>query len=485
MDIIGQRIRHKTLGTGKVIAFSGERVIIRFDNDATERKYIFPDSFKEHLIFTNPTLQNQVTAIIPKKHSKKSVSTTPSVTQEPQRRTGGNTQRNNNNQETLQKSRLNSFTGTIIPSSAIMQVCITGKGKKYVILVVDDDKQQNSTQGIYWKNRELSKKIVEASFSGKNVFSFDGIDYTVEAVKKYPKYNTFRNRWDRLENNSEAKELYVFKQKGIYDDPANGYELVDAKLYFPQKRQEIKATLYYQASLNRFFMNEESFIPLVRAHGLPRVNLHFTEDTSNPTSWTGTFNEYSKLKMLGYNVQQSDGMSAAQRQNLLNSIIRSGQMTDAEVANHLEMLIHLNSGKLNMANACGSWKADLKYIHDSFGDMRKQKDFYNSYSASSKKTAKAPASTSGSARSAQSIPSYKQRYSPYTPESANAYKPSYDSKSITSPVNNRTDEKKRSLLEQREILNAELQAAKGLFHIFKRMRIKREIERIDAQLRLI
>lgn len=90
---------------------------------------------------------------------------------------------------------------------------------------------------------------------------------------------------------------------------------------------------------------------LVRAHGLPNVELHFTEDTTSDTLWAGKFNEQSKLKMLGYNVQQSEGMSSGERQNLLSSIIRTGQMTDAEVANHLEMLIHLNSGKPNMFNA--------------------------------------------------------------------------------------------------------------------------------------
>jgi hypothetical protein len=80
--------------------------------------------------------------------------------------------------------------------------------------------------------------------------------------------------------------------------------------------------------------------------------------------------------MLGYNVQQSEGMTSGERQNLLSSIIRTGQMTDAEVANHLEMLIHLNSGKPNMFNACGSWREDLEFVHQNFGDMRKQKDFY-------------------------------------------------------------------------------------------------------------
>ena len=161
--------------------------------------------------------------------------------------------------------------------------------------------------------------------------------------------------WKKLIKVSTSVCTNVIK---LYDNPENGYELVDAKLFFPQKKQAIKVAVYYQASQSRFFMNEESFVPLARAHGLPNVNLHFTEDTGSDTIWAGMFNEQSKLKMLGYNVQQSEGMSSGERQNLLSSIIRSGQMTDAEVANHLEMLIHLNSGKPNMFNACGSWRED-------------------------------------------------------------------------------------------------------------------------------
>ena len=28
-----------------------------------------------------------------------------------------------------------------------------------------------------------------------------------------------------------------------------------------------------------------------------------------------------------------------------------------------------------MFNACGSWREDLEFVHQNFGDMRKQKDF--------------------------------------------------------------------------------------------------------------
>ena len=80
------------------------------------------------------------------------------------------------------KSRINTFTGTAIPSSAILLARVLSNSKKYDILIVGDSNQQNSARGIYWKNRELAKAIIDAHFSGTNSFSFDGIRYSLESV---------------------------------------------------------------------------------------------------------------------------------------------------------------------------------------------------------------------------------------------------------------------------------------------------------------
>ena len=219
-------------------------------------------------------------------------------------------------------------------------------------------------------------------------------------------------------------------------------------------------------------MNEESFVPLVRAHGLPNVSLHFTEDTGSDTIWAGKFNEQSKLKMLGYNVQQADGMSSGERQNLLSSIIRSGQMTDAEVTNHLEMLIHLNSGKPNMFNACGSWREDLEFVQNNFGDMRKQKDFYGTKvssggSTSQKKTSK-PSSRPATAPSKT-----------YSPPKETPAKTTIPQKPRSTPAQ---PDPRMPLLKKRAQLLSELDSATGLFNIFKRMRLKREIREVEDKL---
>lgn len=88
------------------------------------------------------------------------------------------------------KSRINTFSGTTIPSSAILLARVLSNSKQYDILIVGDSHQQDSGKGIYWKNRELAKLITDAQFSSTNTFSFDGIRYSLESVTKYVRYST-------------------------------------------------------------------------------------------------------------------------------------------------------------------------------------------------------------------------------------------------------------------------------------------------------
>ena len=147
-------------------------------------------------------------------------------------------------------------------------------------------------------------------------------------------------------------------------------------------------------------------------------------------------------------------------------------MTDAEVANHLEMLIHLNSGKPNMFNACGSWREDLKFIHENFGDMRKQKDFYGAKPRTSSAASEKRTSTSTSRPTSAGAKTYSQ------PKETKP-KTSIPQKPAERPAQ---PDPRMPLLKERARLLSELQSATGLFNIFKRMRLKREIRAIEDKL---
>lgn len=72
--------------------------------------------------------------------------------------------------------------------------------------------------------------------------------------------------------------------------------------------------------------------------------------------------EKSKLYELGYSVSQETGLSDRYRRDLLESIIRSGQMTKAQVTNHLYYLIKINGKKGTNDIAVAKWKRDLEFV---------------------------------------------------------------------------------------------------------------------------
>ena len=121
MEIIGQRVRHKTLGSGKITSLSDSRVVVMFDSRPTESTFIFPDAFSSHLSFQDSALQNQVKALLAAKNKspEKSVTKPAGVPTDK----AGNKVTSRVPIEAVKdqpRSRINTFSGTTIPSSAIL-----------------------------------------------------------------------------------------------------------------------------------------------------------------------------------------------------------------------------------------------------------------------------------------------------------------------------------------------------------------------------
>jgi len=292
-------------------------------------------------------------------------------------------------------------------------------------------------------------------FSGNNKFVLYDDEYIIDSVTEYSKYSAEQREWQK-HNSPGTKELYIYKQKGIYDNPNGEYELVGATMYFPKIMEAITVAVYYKKSESKYFMNEESFVPLIKANGWPNVNLHFTDNSHAGTSWTSRLNEQSKLRLLGYTVQQADGMSAGERQSLLRSIIDSGLMTDVEIVNHLEWLVHINEGNPAFANACSCWKHDMEFVKANSGKMWKNVDFNGVGTNAANGGNRNRTSTANRPRYSAADDSTTTEYSRFS--------------------------KRNVLINRRTELNRDLQSATGLFNVFKRMRIRREISEIDNQL---
>lgn len=82
----------------------------------------------------------------------------------------------------------------------------------------------------------------------------------------------------------------------------------------------------------------------------------FNEDPSERLA------DESALHKLGYTVSQERGLSAKQRQQILEFAISSKMMSKRKVVSFLEYLIKTNGQKKNNEIALSKWKADLEYI---------------------------------------------------------------------------------------------------------------------------
>lgn len=58
MNIIGQPIKHKTFGPGIVTAFTGEIITVCFQD--SEKKFIYPDAFKNFLVLKDQKIQQSI-----------------------------------------------------------------------------------------------------------------------------------------------------------------------------------------------------------------------------------------------------------------------------------------------------------------------------------------------------------------------------------------------------------------------------------------
>ena len=118
-----------------------------------------------------------------------------------------------------------------------------------------------------------------------------------------------------------------------------------------------------------------------------------------------------------------------------------------------------------MFNACGSWREDLEFVHQNFGDMRKQKDFYGAKPRTSSAISQKKTSVSTSRPTSAGAKTYTQ------PKETKP-KTSIPQKPVDRPAQ---PDPRMPLLKERARLISELKSATGLFNIFKRMRLKREI----------
>ena len=125
----------------------------------------------------------------------------------------------------LPKAKSNSFPsihtftpskGFLPPQSSLLVVRINA-GTRLVakILVVADEEEQNSVQGIYWTERSISKHILKSLLLGQNAFTYKGCTYSAEIMFAFPMWETYQTHMSYFCNTEYPKTIYIYNQKNI------------------------------------------------------------------------------------------------------------------------------------------------------------------------------------------------------------------------------------------------------------------------------
>lgn len=264
-----------------------------------------------------------------------------------------------------------------IPSE-ITTVSLRSKTRKqHTLTIVEDVKYQNTKQGIYWRNRSLSRTLLEHLKSNKpEVYCLD--EYCIiESYTKTASLEAYLNE----KRPSLDKELFVtiWIYKGKTPCPQHPDEVEAVTAYIPSSRdfKEYPLTVNYCRRCRRYYINSIQFNLYAQRHGMPLVNLRSMASSGTYADYS-TWQDESLLHFLGYNVNATDNIPEYARQELLAQAMDAGIVSKPNVSSFLEGLIRRSEGQIKMQAAIGKWKRDLQFvanykIHDQrkvFGNLK-------------------------------------------------------------------------------------------------------------------
>lgn len=155
--------------------------------------------------------------------------------------------------------------------------------------------------------------------------------------------------------------LYVCK--GTVACKRNGHSIQSATgVLLTKNGALIKINTNYCPQCRKYFISHDEYMYYRKLYGILLGNLKATNG-----SFVGTqtdLAEESILHMCGYSVNQTDNLSPAARQGVLQYLIDSTVSNKPEIINYLNFFIKRNGKKQNMTEAVRRWNEDLKWIRE-------------------------------------------------------------------------------------------------------------------------
>lgn len=155
--------------------------------------------------------------------------------------------------------------------------------------------------------------------------------------------------------------LYVCK--GLIACKRNGHAVESATGLLISKNETIvKINTNYCPKCRKYFIGHDEYMRYRKLYGILLGNIKLTNGSFG--GYEADLAEESILHMCGYSVNQTDNLSPALRQGILQYLIDSKVSNKPEIIDYLNFFIRRNGKKQNMGEAVRRWNEDLKWVRE-------------------------------------------------------------------------------------------------------------------------
>jgi len=155
--------------------------------------------------------------------------------------------------------------------------------------------------------------------------------------------------------------LYVCK--GLIACNRNGHNVVAATgVMLTKNGAIIKINTNFCPQCHKYFIGHDEYMSYRKMYGVLLGNIKLTNGSFSQSAVE--LAEESILHMCGYSVNQTDNLSPAVRQGILQYLIDSKVSNKPEIIDYLNFFIRRNGKKQNMGEAVRRWNEDLKWVRE-------------------------------------------------------------------------------------------------------------------------
>lgn len=284
--------------------------------------------------------------------------------------------------ETQEKEGIPKIDETLFKLSAyqkfdreIVEILATVNGKEKYIRVLTSVKDEDNRKCVANEMLERASVALGRELLGR--IAHDQLDEFTSGIGKIKIYNYkvwpgqdhHLDGFTKFCDPDKMQDITIMSQKNI-DRDSEEYEMVTALVYCANREEPVYMDVYYSRRQNRYFINEETYRVYRARYGLPYVRL--VPGESGGKLDYGDLRQNSELNLYGYTVAKAAEMTTGARQRLLQQLMDNGLMSKHQIVNHLEWLIHRQSGRIRMEDACDCWREDLRFVNNyKIQDQRK------------------------------------------------------------------------------------------------------------------